>query len=162
MNCAEAGGLILEARPSELEGSGDGILAQHIRDCEKCRGLARTVLEQEAAMGEELAAYVAIPDLDELLDRASEPEPSELERSGLEVRERMRRKARLRKAGFGLIPMAAAAVLAGLLLLEGPRLPGDPYSPPEPAGGLGVEVPEGQNVAVLATNNPNITVLWVF
>jgi len=162
MNCNEARGLMLEAHPSELEGSGNGILAQHIRGCGRCRYLARTVLAEEAAVGEELASYVAIPDLDELLDRAVEPESSEPEPSDLEKQERLWRRARFRKAGFGLVPLAAAATIAGLLLVENPRMPGDPYTPSEPAPGLAVEVPEGQNIAVLATNNPNITVLWFF
>jgi hypothetical protein len=58
--------------------------------------------------------------------------------------------------------MAAAAALAALFLGTEPQLPGEPYRPPPETPGLGLEVPEGQNVAVLATNDPDITVLWFF
>jgi hypothetical protein len=41
-------------------------------------------------------------------------------------------------------------------------IPGDAYQPWTVAEGLDLEVPEGTNVAVLDTDNPDITVIWFF
>jgi hypothetical protein len=152
MTCAEAARLILEADPQELEGTGDGSLAAHIRGCPQCGAMAQTVLKEEESMAAEMAAAVPMPDIDRLLQEA--------EASGGGETIPFRRKAR--RLGLSMIPVAAAAAIVSLLLLPEPQIPGDPYSPPEALPGLGLEVPEGQNVAVLATNNPNITVLWFF
>jgi hypothetical protein len=61
-----------------------------------------------------------------------------------------------------VLPLAAAAALAAILLLREPSLPGPLYSPPERAAAFEAEVPPDQNVAILATSDPNITVLWLF
>lgn len=151
MNCAEARQAILEADPADLEGRGESGLARHLRDCSRCKDLARTVLVEERALALGLAAAVAAPELDALLDQAlgADPRPGIL-------------PFRLRRLGLTLLPLAAAAAMASLFLGSDPQLPGDPYLLPETAPGLELDVPEGQNVAVLATKDPNITVLWFF
>ena len=60
-----------------------------------------------------------------------------------------------------LIPLAAAAV-AVLFLAREPDLPGTEFSPSGSFSGLEVEAPEGQSVAILRTNNPDISVVWIF
>jgi predicted anti-sigma-YlaC factor YlaD len=151
MTCAEALQAMLEAEPSELEGKGESHLVGHLRDCPRCREMARTVLIQEEALGQGLAEAVALPDLDALLDQALGPKANPWVL-----------RFRPRRTGLTLFPLAAAATLAALFLGGDPRLPGDPYAPAEPAPGLGLDVPEGRDVAVLATNDPKITVLWFF
>ena len=151
MTCAEALQSILEADPLDLEEQGDSTLAVHLRECHRCREAARAVLFEESALAEGLTAAVAPPDLDALLDQAL----------GSDAKARVLR-FRPRRFGLTLLPMAAAAAMAALFLGSEPQLPGDPYIPPELAPGLGLEVPEGQDVAVLATNNPEITVVWFF
>lgn len=151
MTCAEALQAILEADPSELEGKGESRLVGHLRECPRCGEKARTVLIQEEALGQGLAEAVPLPNLDALLDQALAPggKPWTL-------------RFRPRRTGLTLLPLAAAATLAALFLGRDPRLPGDPYAPVDPAPGLGLEVPDGRDVAVLATNDPTITVLWFF
>ena len=151
MTCAEALQAILEADPATLLGRGDDGLARHIRECSECRGMAQTVLETEESLGDALVAAVPAPPLDVLIDRVL-PQPSKSKPF------RFRPKA----FGLGLLPLAAAAAMVGLFLGTDPQIPGNPYSPSPEAPGLGLEVPEGQNVAVLATKDPNITVLWFF
>jgi len=151
MTCAEALQTILEADPSILEGQGESSLALHIQECPRCREMARVVLEGESLLAEELVAALPPPDLEALLDEVLGPDstPPKL-------------RFRPRRLGLTLLPLAAAAAMVALFLGSEPRLPGDPYLPPQRAPGLGLEVPEGQNVAVMATNDPDITVLWLF
>jgi hypothetical protein len=52
--------------------------------------------------------------------------------------------------------------MAGLFLAGRPQISGPIYTPPPSLGGLNAEAPEGQNLVVLQTNNPDITVLWLF
>jgi predicted anti-sigma-YlaC factor YlaD len=144
MTCAEAYHAILEADPGELGDGGNGPLATHLSGCARCREMARAVLEEEAGLGELLAEVVPPTDLDEILDRA------------------VRRPRRRRSVWASVIPLAAAATAAGLFFTREPQLPGPLYAPPQTPVGLDVQAPEGQNVAVLKTNDPDITVLWLF
>lgn len=151
MTCFEARQALLEADPRALEGRGEDPLACHIRECPDCRAMARTVLKGEESLAQELVAAVPLPDLDSLLDQVlASPE----KKASL--------RFRLKRFGLTALPLAAAAAMAALFLAREPQLPGDPYSPSQPDPGLGLEFPEGQDVAVLATNNPDITVLWFF
>lgn len=151
MKCEDAVELILEADPPDLRGEGEGILPRHLRGCEKCRALARVVLEEERVLALKMVEEVPAPDLDRVLARGLASEPAVL----------WRPKGKLRRAGFAIIPLAAAALVSVFLRSE-PTLPGPTYSSPEPTVALGLEVPEGRNAAVLQTKNPEITVLWFF
>ena len=151
MTCAEAHQTILEADPSVLEGQGDSSLAVHIQECSRCREMARAVLEGESFLAKELVAAVPPPELDPILDEVLGPG------STLKTL-----RFRHRRLGLTLLPLAAAAAMVALFLGSEPRLPGDPYLPLQRAPGLGLEVPEGHNVAVMATSDPDITVLWFF
>jgi hypothetical protein len=152
MNCNEAFQGILEAEANELQAAGETPLGRHIRDCPKCAAMAERVLRDQEALSRALVEEVAPPDLDALLARAAESEP------GL----RVPGSKRIKRLGFAVLPLAAAAGMAALLLSADPPLPGDSYLPPAQVAGLDLEVPEGTDVAVLATRNPDITVLWFF
>ena len=144
MICAEAHEAILEADPGELDGTRDGPLAHHLSECSRCRQMARWVLDEEAGLGRTLTEAVSPPNLDEILERGGS------------------RPLQRRSTWATVIPLAAAATLIGLILSREPQLPGPIYTPPPTPAGLGVQVPDGQNVAVLKTNDPDITVLWLF
>lgn len=144
MTCAEAYDLILEADPGELDGTREGPLASHLSECSRCRQLARVVLDEEASLGRTLMEVVPAPDLDEVLDQGSHRPP------------------RRRDSWAAAISLAAAAALVGVFLTREPQLPGPLYTAPPTPVGLDVQAPEGRNVAVLKTNDPDITVLWLF
>jgi hypothetical protein len=152
MTCAEAHEAILEADPGELSGNGEGALAIHLSGCSKCRQLARLVLDGEADLGRTLVEAVPSPNLDEILERGA--------RRG--AQRGTRRSPRRRFVWATVVPLASAATLVGIFFTREPQLPGPPYTPPPASVGLDVQAPEGQNVAVLKTNNPDITVLWLF
>ncbi len=144
MTCTEAYEAILEADPGELSGNGDGPLTSHLSGCRRCQQLARAVLDEEADLGRTLVETVPSPNLDEILEG------------------RMHRSPRRRNAWGKVAPVAAAASLVGIFFTREPQLPGPLYTPPPASVGMDVQAPEGQNVAVLKTNNPDITVLWLF
>ena len=150
--CAEVRELLLEADLPQLCGETEDFLVDHLEGCSRCGEMARTILEGERKLGEVMEELVPAPDLEALLERAT--------RDGASTSGKLRR--RLRTAAPKLVPLAAAAALVALFLGREPALPGDPVSLSQPAPGLGLEVPEGRDVAVLATNNPDITVLWFF
>jgi len=152
MNCSGAREALLEADIDLLEGRGEGALVDHLRGCPRCRAVAQMIVEGERGLGEAMMELVPAPDPDELLDRV------EGERDG--VRNLIR--PQFRWSLSRLVPLAAAASLVALFLGRDPNLPGEPVVPMASAPGLGLEVPEGQDVAVLATKNPDITVLWFF
>ncbi len=162
MTCSDALQAILEADPAELEGPGSGSLAAHLRGCRRCRSMARAILADEALLAQGLVTSVPLLDLDRLLDEALGAAPvSEIVMVESTPSEKPRSFS-WRRAAATLLPLAAAATLAALFLGRSPQLPGDPYQPAPEVPGLGLEVPEGRNVAVLATNNPDITILWFF
>lgn len=152
LTCFQAREALLEADPAQLEGKSGDALARHLGECDRCRLLARMILEGGRGLGEAMKDLVPAPDLDELLERA-EREP---------VRRRRAIRQNPRWSTLGLVHLAAAAALVALFLGRDPVLPGDPVIPLAPTSDLGLEVPEGRDVAVLATNNPDITVLWFF
>jgi predicted anti-sigma-YlaC factor YlaD len=158
MTCSDAVHRILEGDPLDLQGHGDSSLAEHIRTCPRCRAMAELVLEEERRLGIQMVGAVEVPDLDQLLDEALEKRPG----TSPKTTSREHQGLQFKRFGLPLIPLAAAAAVVTLFLGGEPSLPGDSYAPPQRTAGLGVEVPEGQNAAVLATNNPDITVLWFF
>jgi len=158
MKCSEAMHEVLEADLNTLAGHGQGRLAQHLQLCSRCRSIADFVLQEEDRLGAQMADAVASPDLDQLLDEALGTDVTVTEVSLPPPT----KSIRLRRVGFSLVPLAAAATLVTLFLGGEPSLPGDSYLPPQRTAGLGLEVPEGQNAVVLTTDNPEITVLWFF
>ena len=149
--CRDIRALLLEADPEELAGAGPSQVAEHIRTCDACRSVADGILAETAALEEHLAYLPSAPDVDAILMAAGVGEPTPDARAGV-IRFRSWRK---------WSALAAAAVVAGLFFLPGDRplqLPGTLTVGPPP---LVVAAPD-QNVAVLPTANPDITVLWFF
>ena len=139
---------LLDADVAELDGSGDSDLAQHVRSCDQCRAAAEHVLATNHALDSALDATVE-PDVDALLARARlRPVPG---------------TTALRPLRGRRWPIVAAAAAIGALMLgRGDRpLPGDPPLLLSEAT-VTLDVPAGQDVAVLQTDNPDITVLWFF
>jgi hypothetical protein len=157
MNCNDAHARLLEADPATLEGQDGSPLATHLHSCAACRARAQAILRGESLLARELARDVPVPDLEAILTKAEE----ENEVPTLPFFTRRVRMAPWSRAG-ALVPLAAAAVMAALMLGRTPSLPGPEFTPEPIPPGLEVEIPEGQDVAVLATSNPDITVLWHF
>lgn len=165
MRCERVREIVLEADAKTLEQAlsetGEiGEMGEHLGACPACAGQVRAVLAMDRALAGELAdATPALP-LDEALESARA--------------EAGRRKSakRRRYVWRGLAPLAAAATIAGLLAVRGGGLtPGE--APDERSGrpvvaassaavDVDVTVPEGTNVAVFRTANPDIVVFWFY
>ncbi len=156
MNCHQGSKRILEADLHELEGVGESPLAVHIRGCPKCRAMAQAIVEEHRLLAQGMKDGVSGPDLGLLVDDFLAEEKGALNGGDSKA------PSPFRRFGPYLIPLAAAATLAGLFFGGNPSLPGDPYLLPERVEGLDLEVADGRDVAVLATDNPDITVLWFF
>lgn len=151
MNCETARELLLTADPAELEGSTGSPLADHLRTCPACRAAAEQVLTAHRALRDVLGAGQAADAADEVVHAA--------------IRSAQRRRAAARRARLGL-PLAAAAVLAGLLVLrhtpDFPLRPDTPNATAVPAR-FSVTAPPGRNVLVLQPpDTSNVIVVWFF
>ena len=156
MHCEIARDRILEADPAELSYEVAGDLTKHLESCGACQALAERVLESESALAGAIAAMEPGLDVDVALARV----PSG--RGWGSVRG-------WRRAGLAL-PLAAAAV-AALVMLQPQGNPGqtvafDPSSPVV-ARALGWDRPASVvrstshvSVAILPTENPDITIVW--
>jgi predicted anti-sigma-YlaC factor YlaD len=154
MNCTEVRDRLLEADLAELEGEVVTDLSLHLRRCTGCRAVAERLASQERSLAAALDAVRPRMGVEEALARAEAESAS---------RGRVLTFP-LRKA-WGLVPLAAAAAVAGVLITSsGGQLPGEPIDvaavrhAPVPT----VEESTGQNVAVFETENPDIVVVWIF
>ena len=151
MNCETARELLLTADPAELEGSTGSPLADHLRTCPACRAAAEQLLTAHRALRDVLGAGQSANAGDEVVQAA--------------IRSAERRRAAARRIRLGL-PLAAAAVLAGVLVLR--RSPEPPSSPPVRDGGglparFAVSAPPGRNVMVLQQpDTSHVIVVWFF
>jgi anti-sigma factor RsiW len=153
--------IIAEADPTTLESglSGNGEHAGHLAECQACADAVSAVLALHASLAEQLAAEKPSTPLDRALREAG----AEAER---------RRTAGRRRLWRGFVPLAAAASVAGLLAIRSvgispDGLPGEAYERPMiMASATGPEAdvtaPEGTNVAVFRTPNPDIVVYWFY
>jgi hypothetical protein len=179
--CEDARDLLLEAEVEELLGEGPSELATHVRQCAACAELGQRILDAQTALSEalaEMAGGVAI-DADPawartggvgppagagMTEEAPDVGPGVVELpSGAESAVRKRRLA----WRVALPLAAAAAAVLALFQLPGPTGTGIPFVPPESAqretGGRGGRVAAANpetSVAVLPTDNPDITVVW--
>ncbi|HTR20528.1 MAG TPA: hypothetical protein VMH88_06710 [Gemmatimonadales bacterium] len=153
MTCTDALRLLLEADPGVLAeaGSHDSDLARHLSTCARCRTAADRILEADATL--RLGLAVPAPDAVEATRRA---------RAEAERRQRQRR--RVWQAGT---PLAAAAVLAGILVMRhgeggGPGMTAAPAHAATGYRGVTVKAPPGRNVAVLNSDSSDVVVIWFF
>jgi hypothetical protein len=146
MTCADARRLMLEADLAELTPGAGSELGAHLAACAACRGAAAEIRGLEAGLAAWLGA--ARPHTDDA---------SAIARAAATAR----RRASIRRAGATL-SLAAAAVLAGLLVLpRGRQQPS--FLAPRPAAasrGFSVVAPPGNDVLVLQSADPNIVVVW--
>lgn len=151
MNCEAAREVLLTADPAELEGATGSPLAGHLRACPGCRAAALQLLTAHRVLRDVLGAGQSANAPDEAVPAA--------------IRSAERRRAAARRGRWGL-PLAAAAVLAGVLVLR--RTPELPLSPPvREAGGVparfAVSAPPGRSVMVLQQpDTSHVIVVWFF
>ena len=150
-NCLDIRVLLLEAEPEQLAGEGRSPVAQHVRSCEVCGALAGTILEETAALDRFLAQGPSAPNVDAILSGAAAPGGGSGAESNVVPFPAWRRWAAL----------AAAAAVAGMFFVRGDA-PMQITNVTVFEGAPLVEASPDQNVAVLATANPDITVLWFF
>lgn len=163
---------MLTAEPAELRGDAATRLSFHIRDCGRCRAVARAILAEQAELDAEIRTTAPVRSADELADavlaRAAERdiEPGEAAAVAVPLR-RQRRGSRLRHTGWKVaVPTLLAAVLAALFLL--PRH--GEWRPPEGRAVIAsaaarrgaIEAPADGSVAVIQTRDPNIKVVWFY
>lgn len=161
-DCTNFLGALLEAEVDELRGYADTALSHHVAQCASCAAAAERILDANRALDRALAPTPAL-DVEAVLARAR---PAAA-RGGND------RSSRRPEAGHASRPvgrrwrawagLAAAASVAALILISErePGLPGTPDPPLKRAQAL-VEAPADRKVAVIQTDNPDITVLWFF
>lgn len=149
--CAHVRELMLEADPAELRGSGSPVVAAHVRECGQCRLLAERMLSAHQQLDDALSTLTG--------QHAAAP--------ALTMRSRRDRTRSLLSARAARVfaPLAAAAVL--VLMLYQQRTPDDLPSLEPMAdvvaladGAPVVNVTSGDDVAIMSTTNPSITVIW--
>lgn len=149
MTCATARTLMLTADPTELAGSTGSDLSLHVATCIICRAQATLLIEAQA-------------ELTRALDAAMGDVAPDAVRGVLAAARRRRDGGRRWR---WTIPVAAAAVVVGVLLIRIDRPPTERVRrvpAPVAARGVTVAAPPGRNVAVLQTDNPNLVVIWFF
>lgn len=151
MNCEAARELLLTADPAELEGSTGSPLADHLLACPACRAAAERLLTAHLALRDVLGAGQSANPPDEVVQAT--------------IRSAERRRAAARRVGLGL-PLAAAAVLAGLLVLRHTPdfpMPPDTRNATAVPARFSVTAPPGRNVLVLQPpDTSNVIVVWFF
>lgn len=168
--CAPFRERMLEADPPELRGEGDGPLARHLRTCPACARAAAVLLAETARL-DALLGERADVDVPALLARAGvgpgavpTSSPRAAAAAPGTVAAPPARGRRFPSRRFW-IPLAAAAALAALLLVYGPgtRTPPASMAAAQPAPTLPVVEPAaGQDAAIIRTDDPEITVVWLF
>ena len=170
MTCAATREWILEVDPEELERSASPDAspdaspntsaehADHLAECPECRALADEVLGAESALRDGLDSVEPALDVVAALDRARKTHQAAAHQT-----------ARRRRRWQVAVPLAAAA-LGGIILVSRPSPVSVPAFDPatvRAARALGlvgprpvVKAESDQRVAVLPTENPNITVIW--
>ena len=153
MDCSTTREWNLEVDPEELEQDATGEHADHLAECPECRALANEILGAEAALRGTLESVEPALDVVAALARAQV------------AHQAVRRRRRWQVA----VPLAAAA-LGGLLLIGRPSpapIAGFDPATVRAARALGlvgarpvVNAQSHERVAVLPTENPNITVIW--
>jgi hypothetical protein len=165
--CAEFRAMLLEAEPEELRAEGAGALAVHLRGCPECARLAALVLQETAQLDRYLGHTPGF-DVDALLKRAGFPlsAPPLIEKQPAGSGKVAAGAHNLFPGRRLWIPLATAAAVAALLLFRGPQARrAAPYVASSPTGTAPaplVEPVAGQDAAIMKTDDPEITVVWLF
>jgi anti-sigma factor RsiW len=152
-DCTTQRDWILEADPEALKLNASGEHGDHLAKCPECRALVDEILGAQAALRETLDSVAPALDVEAALVRAREA-----------------RRATQRRTRWQVALPLAAATLGGVLLMNRPSpVPVSGFDPAtvRAAAALGlagagplVRAESHQRVAVLPTENPNITVIW--
>jgi len=142
---------LLVAEPDELRGLGHTGTAEHVRSCADCSAVAAAILRSMDVLDEALGDDAPDLDVRVLIERAQGGDAERRTKRVLHLPSRRRWTA-----------VAVAASLVGLFFLSAREkaLPGVPLTTvvrPIPT----VAASSG-NVAIIETDNPDITVLWFF
>jgi hypothetical protein len=134
MTCTEARDAITVANLSELRGSGDAPLAEHLRHCAECRRLADVVLRGTSMLS-----------------------------LGNVRRARIHRSRARRVTAWSSVAAAATIVAAVVVDRREPAVRPQPTrSASLPvARQVSLEVARGQHATVLKTSDPKVTVIWL-
>ena len=145
---------LLRAERDELDGSGTTELAGHIRACERCGALARSIL----------AGYETLNDALEPGVELNAPRIVALGRARAGVRRRSTWRWPMPPAWAAATAAAAAIAAALALVLPAPRGPQlEPvWQPPATVASAPVVSAPHHNVAVIQTDDPDITVFWFY
>lgn len=155
--------LLLEAEPDELRGRGASDVATHVRACPACAARARRVLEAESALDGYLGAARGKLGVDAVLAAVDVAAPAAAPGAPRSAGSPSSLGSGVRVPAWGRWGgLAAAAAVAALLLLPGREPPALPVVARTEAPPPLVESAEGRTVAVMATADPDITVLWFF
>ena len=150
--CTRSFDTLLEADVEELRGLAETELGVHISGCISCAAAARKVLQGNDA-------------LDHVLDSAPPIDARALvARARLEALPKAEGRApNPARRWRGWTALGAAASIAALLVLSDRDvpMPGVELAPRTEVHSI-VDVAVGQSVAVIQTDNPDITVLWFF
>jgi hypothetical protein len=154
--CASVRRLMLEAETDELRGIGSNAVAAHIRDCPSCARLATRILEETAALDDYLTAEAGADAVDVVLRRAG------IASSPSAVAPSRSRPAWARPSAWVALATAASVTLL-LIIRERPPAPA-PTAVALAVEGASplVQSSSERTVAVMQTDNPDITVLWFF
>jgi len=149
INCDNAFERLLEADPADLAGHGDSQLAVHVSECARCQAVGATLLGGQEQLAAALTQIVPHTDVDGALNAA-----------------RARRsKIRKRQQFWQWGPIAAAAAISGVMILQAlggnPMLEGELLSAPAAIEPL-VEAQAGQNVLVFETSDQSAKVIWFY
>jgi hypothetical protein len=154
---------LLDAEPSALRAAASTDLADHLSGCAGCQAAAREILRADDALAHALAGGLAAASPLDAAAVVAHALGTRTTRPGATggaspVERRGARRARAR-----WMALAVAASIAALFMLSRreSRLPGVELAA-RPATPVTVDAPADRNVAVIATTNPDITVLWFF
>lgn len=150
--CARPLEALLDAELEELSGVAETDLGVHVRACARCAATARAILEGNDALDGVLGSVPPI-DARALLARAQVEVLPRVEKRAPRFGRRWRQGAAL---------AAAASIAALFVLSERDRsMPGVELAPRPEVYSL-VEAPADLSVAVIQTDNPDITILWFY
>ena len=149
INCDTAYERLLEADPAELVGQGDSELAVHVRECTRCQAVGTKLLAGQEQLAMALIGYRPATDVERALSAARA------------------RRAKARTWGWAWQwgPVAAAAVAAGVMILQsvtGSRMMDTAIAMVPPAIEPLVEVAADQNVMVFETKDESAKVIWFY
>lgn len=176
MRCDEALERMLEAEPAELRGETDTELAAHIAGCDRCAAVAAAMLEEADVVDAALDGYAVGRSMGEAAgadaptrhhtaaDAAAEAALAAAREEPAEAIPRAQRTAPWIRRAW--IPLAAAAALAAVLVLRHAPAPLPTGTPtpdaPTVQPRVSITPPADKGAAIMATENPNITIVWLY